>query len=324
MSINFKDYYEVLHVTRSATQDEIKKAYRKLARKYHPDVSKEVDAEGKFKELTEAYEVLGSIENRKKYDQIGVNSKSGQEFTPPSGWENTHFEYHTPGDLKSQFDKFGGASEFFEMLFGEPISEDHKAGASGREWAMRGPDYDTDLTVSLREAFHGAKKRINLTSSGIDGDGKVVRKNKTYDIKIPPGTLPEKRIRLRGQGAPGRGGGPAGDLYIRVKIAPDPDFIISGKDLRTTVPISPWEAALGAKLNISTLDGTVILTVPAGVQSGQSLRLRGKGFPGAKSKQDGDLFVTINIKVPENLTDDERKLFETLSEKSLFNPRSKE
>ena len=322
--LKFKDYYETLGVKRSASQDAIKKSYRKLARKYHPDVSKEADAEGKFKELTEAYEVLGDAENRKKYDKLGANWKSGQEFKPPPGSNDVHFEYHTPGDLNNEFEKFGGASEFFEMLFGEQISDSGAGRSQGRRWAMRGPDYNAEISVPLRDAFYGVKTRITLAVSEIGEDGIVDHRNKSYDLKIPPGTTHGKRIRLRGQGAPGRRGGPDGDLYVRVNIEPDQVFAVDGKDLKTSVPISPWEAALGAKIEVRTMDGQAALSIPAGIQGGQTLRLRGKGLPATNGKTPGDLLVSITVKIPKKLTKEEAALFESLSKKSVFNPREPE
>ena len=318
MAVKYKDYYEILGVSRTATQDEIKKAYRKLARKYHPDVSKDADAEQKFKELTEANEVLGDEENRKNYDRLGKNWKNGQEFKPPPGFKDFHFEFHGPGEGNPSFEDFGGTSDFFETLFGDSLG---KGGKRTRHRAVRGQTHEAEITISLHEAFHGSKKRISLQATELDEMGQVQRRQKTYNVAIPAGTTNGSRVRLAGQGGKGHGGGPAGDLFLRVTIARDSKFRIRDRDLEMDLAISPWEAALGSKISVPTMDGPASLTLPAGVQSGQRLRLRGKGLPIQSGKSTGDLYCIIRIQVPKNLTKKEKELFEELEKSSNFNPR---
>ena len=321
MTVNFKDYYEVLGVDRSAPQDEIKRAYRKLARKHHPDVNKDSGAEEKFKEATEAYEVLGDPENRKKYDQLGANWKHGQEFTPPPNWEDVHFEFHArPGGVEIPVEDLGEFSDFFETLFG--FGGSGRSRAATRTWAMRGQDHEAAITITLEEAHRGAKKQLALQTAELDERGQVQRKNKTYEVNIPSGTTPGSRIRLTGQGGQGHGGAPAGDLYLTVKIAPHPVFRPHGNNLEMDLPLSPWEAALGGKVSIKTLDGSGSLTVPPGTQSGQRLRLRGKGLAGRGTKAAGDLYAVAQIRVPAAMTPEERTLFASLAKQSSFDPRS--
>ena len=317
MSVKFRDYYETLGVSRTATEQEIKKAYRKLAQKFHPDVSKDPSAETRFKEINEAYDVLGDPEKRKKYDSLGANWKAGQEFRPPPGWENVRFDFRgAPGGAGADFDfgdLGGGFSDFFEMFFGG-----RPGGRSGRASSRRteedfdlgGTDQEAHLTISLEEAYHGARKTIQL-----QGDGGP----RTYQVRIPPGTMEGSRIRLAGQGGAGRGGN-AGDLYLRVHIEPHPVFHHRGHDLERDLPLTPWEAALGAKVQVQTLDGKAKLTIPPGTQSGRRLRLRGHGMPSGKGLERGDLILTVLIVVPVSLSDREKTLFEELARHSPFRP----
>ena len=312
MPVKFKDYYETLGVARGASEDEIRKAYRRLARKYHPDVNKSADAEPKFKEIAEAYEVLSDPRKRKKYDEFGANYHEGDEFRPPPGWEDMSFKFYgkssaadfTPDDL-------GGFSDFFEAFFG----------GGGRMRSAfrraRGEDHEAELTISLEEAFQGAKKTISLQTARVGGDGRVQRQTKTYNVHIPAGTLAGMRIRLAGQGGQGGGAGPAGDLYLRVAIAPHPVFKWGGRNLEVDMPITPWEAALGAKVPVPTMAGKAALAIAPGTQSGQKFRLKGKGFPG---QPEGDLIVTVQVVVPKGLSAEERKLFEELAKISTFRP----
>lgn len=322
MAVKYKDYYQILGVKRDANQDEIKKAYRKLARKYHPDISKESSAEEKFKEVSEAYEVVGDEENRKKYDQLGTNWKAGQNFSPPSGWENAHFDFHGQRDSGSVFEEFGAPSDFFETLFGDAFGGS-QAGRrpQSRKWAAKGSDHEAEITISLDEAFHGVRKGFSLQTAELDEHGQIKRKRKTYNVTIPAGTTQGSRIRLAGQGGQGQGGATAGHLYLLVNVAAHPDFRLEGKDLEMDLPISPWEAVLGSKIAISTLNGSATLRIPAGVQSGQRLRLRGKGLPGRSGTEPGNLYVIIKIQVPTQLNTKERELFEELAKTSPFNPR---
>ncbi len=315
MGVQYKDYYEILGVPRNATQEEIQRAYRKLARKYHPDVNKEPGAEEKFKEINEAYEVLKDPEKRKRYDQLGAHWKAGQEFTPPPGWD-IHFDFGSGGGVEDIFfGGFGGESgfsDFFEMLFGGARRK-HRArqnySTGGFTWVRDGSDQEATIRISLEDAYRGTTKTITLPHN-----------NKTYEVKIPRGILPGQKIRLAGQGSPGMGGGRSGDLYLRVEIEPHPVFRLEGRDLYMDLPVTPWEAALGGDISVNTLDGSVTVKIPPGTQSGQKLRLRGKGMPNPKGVP-GDLYAVIQIKVPKHLTSEERRLFEELKRVSQFNPR---
>jgi len=320
MPVKFKDYYETLGVTRSATADEIRKTYRRLARKYHPDVNKSPDAENKFKEIAEAYEVLGDPQKRKKYDDFGSDYREGDEFRPPPGWENVSYQFYGsphgahggPSAAGFSPEDLGGFSDFFETLFG---GAGDMGGAFHR---ARGEDHEAGMTVSLDEAFHGAKKTISLQTARVDENGRVQRQSRTYNVRIPPGTVDGMRIRLAGQGGAAFGQGAAGDLYLRVSIAQHPVFKCSGRDLEVKVPVAPWEAALGARVNVPTMEGRAALTIAPGAQGGQRFRLKGKGFPG---RPPGDLFATVEIVVPKSLSTEERRLFEELAKVSSFRPR---
>jgi len=312
MPVKFKDYYETLGVARGASQDEIRKAYRKLARKFHPDVSKAPDAESKFKEIAEAYEVLGDPQKRGKYDEFGANYHSGDEFRPPPGWEDAQYQFYgDPSAAGFTHDDLSGFSDFFETLFGG-----RGMGQSFRQ--ARGEDHEAGITIGLDEAYHGARKSIGLQTVRLDEQGRPQRQTKNYNVKIPPGTIDGMKIRLAGQGGGVHGEGSPGDLYLHVSIAPHPVFKWSGRNLEVTVPITPWEAALGAKINVPTMEGKAVLTIATGTQSGQRFRLRGKGFPGHHS---GDLIVTVQIVIPRSVSANERKLFEELAKTSSFKPR---
>lgn len=324
MGVRFKDYYETLGVSRGASEPEIKKAFRKLAQKYHPDVNKDPSAESRFKEINEAYEVLGDPEKRKRYDSLGSRWQSGQEFTPPPGWENVHFEFHgAPGAAGGfSFDDLGGFSDFFESLFGGGMGRQARGrgprSPGGPSWPDASRDHEADITISLEDACFGSRKTISVQGGAPDERGRAQTRVRNYDVRIPPGTTDGTRIRLSGQGGGGYGG--AGDLYLRVHIAPHPRFTVQDHNLELTIPIAPWEAALGARINIKTLDGTVALTIPARTQSGQHLRLRGKGLPKRGRQDRGDLIVTTRIVVPDKLTARERELFEALAHESPFKP----
>ncbi len=319
--MKFKDYYKILGVDRSASQGEIKKAYRKLARKYHPDINKDSESEEKFKEISEAYEALGDPEKRARYDQVGRQYRPGQDFTPPpgGGGRDVHWEFHGApgGGAGFGFEDLGGFSDFFESIFG--------GGGPGRRTrpprARRGEDREAEITIGLEEAARGARKNIALETAEIGSGGQVQRATKRYDVTIPPGTTHGSRIRLAGQGGPGHAGGAAGDLYLLVKIAPHPAFRVVGRNLEVDVPVAPWEAALGAPVRVPTLAGSATLNLPAGSQSGQRFRLRGKGMPGQGKHGDGDLYAIIRVKVPTSLSARERELFEQLSREATFRPR---
>lgn len=320
MGPKFHDYYKTLGVERSASQDDIKKAYRKLARKYHPDVNKDPKAGDRFKEVAEAYEVLGDPKKREKYDQLGQNWQGGQDFTPPPGWEGMSFDFGAgPRAGGVPPEGFGGFSDFFSELFGGGMAGRRRG---GREtWQARGEDHEAEMTVSLEEAFFGTRKSLRLQSTSMDASGQVHRDTRRYDVTIPPGTEHGARLRLSGQGGPGMGGGPAGDLYLRVNLAPHARFRVVGRDLHMDLPLSPWEAALGARIPVRALGGTLSLNVAAGTQSGQKLRLKGHGLPKRGRKPVGDLLATVQIRVPAELSSRERKLFNELAEASTFDPR---
>jgi len=319
MAMKFQDYYEVLGVKRDASQKEIQRAYRKLARKYHPDVNKDASGGEKFKQITEAYEVLKHPENRKKYDSLGANWKGGQDFKPPPGFEGMRFDMggggqgfnFSSGEFSSFFETFFGRGDGVSGFGGSPFQG--QAGMGARA----GQTQTAALTISLEDAYHGATKQVTLQDSR--------GSSKTYQVKIPAGTTSGSTIRLAGQGGRGGGQGPAGDLLLSVTIGPHGRFQVHGHNLHATVAVSPWEAALGAKVPVETLDGQVTLTVPAGAQSGQKMRLRQKGLPlrqGGDGR--GDLLVHLKIVVPKQLSDREKELFETLAKESKFDPRGKE
>jgi curved DNA-binding protein len=304
LPVAFRDYYDVLGVDRSASADEIKSAYRKLARQYHPDVNKEPGAEDRFKEIAEAYEVLRDPEKRERYDRLGPNWKAGQDV---SGAEGFDFDGGGFRDVRVDFGDGGDFSDFFESLFGSRMGGRTRGGGFGgggfREFSTRGGDQEATLELTLEEAVRGGRRRISL------GDGR------DYEVDIPAGVRDGQRIRLAGEGGQGMGGGPRGDLFLRVHIKPHPRFRVEGNDLYTDLPVAPWEAALGAEVELPTLEGRTRVKVPAGSSCGRKLRLRGQGIAG------GDLYASVSIKVPKKLSRDERRLFEELAEKSRFDPR---
>jgi curved DNA-binding protein len=326
MAVQFKDYYETLGVPRTASADEIKKAFRKLARIHHPDVAKNKAAgEAKFKEINEAYEVLGDAEKRQKYDQLGANWEHGGDFTPPPSAGAGGFQRRGNFDEGASPFEFSGTgfSDFFEAFFAG--SRDHAGSfrrtspfADESTLAARGHDAEADILVTLEEALHGMTRQVTVRRTEENG---TPGRTDTYQVKIPAGVREGKRIRLGGQGGPGRAGGPAGDLYLRVRLAKHPDFRVEGHDLYYEVSLAPWEAVLGKSVQIPTLDGSANLTIKPGTQAGALLRLRGLGMPKDDAKR-GDLYATVIIEIPMTITDDERKLWEQLAAKSSFNPRA--
>lgn len=315
--MKYRDYYKTLGVKRDADAATIKKAYRKLAREFHPDVNKGPDAEARFKEASEAYEVLGDEAKRRRYDALGSSWKANQDFSPPPGWQGVRFE--TGGGAEGM----GGFSDFFDMFFGQSFGQGFPgADARGRAHRgrggaraphpARGGDVEAELPVTLEEACHGARRSIRLETQ--DGP-------RSYDVRIPAGVKEGSKIRLSGQGGPGHGGGPGGDLFLVVRLAPHPLFkVVEDHDLETTVSVAPWEAALGAVLEVRTLGGPASLKLAPGSQGGQRLRLRGKGLPKGRGEF-GDLLVRIQIVVPKELSEEERHLFEQLRDGSTFRPR---
>ncbi|MCK8602116.1 DnaJ C-terminal domain-containing protein [Desulfoferrobacter suflitae] len=325
MAVKFRDYYEILGVPRTATQEEIQRAYRKLARKLHPDVNKASDAEEKFKELGEAYEVLKDPDKRQKYDQLGAHWKDGQDFRPPPGWE-THFDFGTgagAGPAGFEWSGAGGFSDFFEALFGGAggFHQTRRGGPRQRPvWRQDGVDQSATVRISLEDAYHGATKPITLQTQSLTPDGRVSVQEKSYEVKIPAGILPGQKIRLSGQGGEGSGGGRRGDLLLKVEIDPHPIYRLEGRDLYMDLPITPWEAVLGTEVQLSTLSGPLTLKVPPGTQNGRKLRFRGKGMPGSRGTA-GNLYAVVTVVVPTKPSQREQELFEELAKTSQFNPR---
>jgi curved DNA-binding protein len=324
MPVEFKDYYAILGVPRDASAEDIKKAFRKLARQYHPDKARDKKAgEEKFKEINEAYEVLGDPQNRKKYDQLGTRWKEGAGFEPPPGQQGR--ARSGPADSQHYEFRFGGStgfSDFFEQFFGRG------GGFGGEEFgaeqfrqdrgALRGNDIEGDILVTLNEVMNGSARMISLqrtdprTSQG---------KTETIRVRIPPGVHDGQSIRVRGKGGESVDGGEPGDLFLRVRLASHPDFRAQGTDLSYDLDLAPWEAVLGTTVTVPTLGGRVKVHVPPGTNNGQKLRVRGQGLPKGQSGERGDLYVSVNIQLPQKLSDEERDLWDKLSRVSRFNPR---
>lgn len=323
----FKDYYKILGVDRDADADSIRKAYRRLARKYHPDVSKEADAEDRFKELQEAYEVLRDPEKRQAYDRFGEHWKAGMEQGAAAAGGGTasgggrayhHYEDVSPEDV-------AGFEEFINSVFGDRGSG---GGYQGRRSRQRGSDEHARLTLTLEEAFKGTMRTISFDVMEPDKNGRLQRRTKTLNVTIPAGVIEGQRIRLAGQGQSGLD--EPGDLYIEVHIQPHSDYTLKGRDIHVNVPVTPWEAALGEKVTVKTPGGNVKLTIPAGSQSGQKLKLSGRGMPPAYSvpgqapKQPaGDLYAALQVVVPKPRNDAERELYRKMAEAMSMNPRQK-
>lgn len=311
--MEYKDYYKILGVERDAKEAEIKTAYRRLARKYHPDVSKEADAETKFKEVGEAYEVLKDKEKRQAYDQLGANWKQGQNFNPPPGWEDIFSNAGSAGNASgASFGDTGGFSDFFESMFGGG-GFNQSGGFQHRGFQSKGADQHANISISLEDAFQGAKKNIRLGN-------KQTGNGRNLDVKIPAGITSGKRIRLSGQGGPGAGGGPNGDLYLEVTITPHNLFKVDGKNILLDLPIAPWEAVLGASVHVPTLGGRVEAKIPAGSQSGKKLRLKNRGLKGNPA---GDQIVTLQIVMPKINNDEDKSYFGEMQKRFDFNPRQK-
>jgi len=319
--MEYKDYYQTLGVAKDAPQDEIKRAYRKLARKYHPDVSKEKDAEERFKEVGEAYEVLKNPEKRTAYDQLGASWKGGQDGSqPPPDWD-AGFEFHggRPGQQGGEAD----FSDFFESLFGQAGGgEQHYRSSGGHAgYQARGEDSHAKVFIDLEDAYQGASRSITLRTTILGDDGRPQLKERTLNVKIPKGVKQGQNIRLQGQGSPGIGGGQHGDLYLEIEFNPHSIYKVTEKDVSLELPITPWEAALGGKIQVPTPAGNVDLKIPAAVSSGKQMRLKGRGIP---AKIPGDFYVTLKVVLPEKLSDKEKELYEALKQQSMnFNPRAK-
>ena len=331
MAVEFKDYYETLGVPRAASDDEIRKAFRKLARQHHPDVAKnKASAEEKFKEINEAYEVLGDPEKRKKYDRLGANWNRQGGFAPPPGWQRAgrtsrgkageSFEFHFGGT---------GFSEFFQQFF-EGRSGDREPSSSFRQdeevrWpgeeqgtlAQRGDDVEGGILVTLDEVMRGSVRSVSLQRENPRTGAKETH---SFRVKIPPGVREGQLIRVAGKGGDGIGGGKPGDLFLRVKLAKHPDFEAKASDLYYDLDLAPWEAVLGTAVSVPALEGAVSLRIPAGTTSGQQLRVRGHGLPKDGGSR-GDLYAVISIRVPAKITAEEKALWEKLAGESAFNPR---
>lgn len=312
--MEYKDYYKIMGVERGATQDEIKRAYRKLARKYHPDVSKEKDAEVKFKELGEAYEVLKDPEKRAAYDQLGAQWKSGQDFRPPPGWQGG-FESRDFGDAGPDI---GGFSDFFETLFGRGAQGAGSA-PGARHYRRRGEDHHARVVIHLEDSYSGASRSITLQIPEVDAQGRVVARARNLNVRIPKGIRQGQQIRLAGQGGAGFGGGEAGDLYLEVEFDAAGRYRVDGADVYIELPLAPWEAALGATVNVPTPAGAVDLKVPPGSQAGKKLRLKGRGIP---ARQPGDLYVVLQIVLPPADTPQQKEAYEQMKREFAFNPRA--
>ncbi|MFK5915151.1 MAG: DnaJ C-terminal domain-containing protein [Woeseiaceae bacterium] len=313
--MDYKDYYKIIGLEKDATQDEIKRAYRKLARKYHPDVSKEADAEVRFKELGEAYEALKDPEKRVAYDQLGANWKSGQDFNPPPDWD-AGFEFSGGGYTGGDASEY---SDFFESLFGRGFGTAQQGQQPGRH-STRGEDHHAKVMIDLEDAYQGASRSITLQTPEIDNSGHVINKQRTLKVKIPKGVKQGQRIRLSGQGSAGMGAAPAGDLYLEIVFNPHSIYKVDGHDVYLDLPITPWEAALGAKIKVPTPNGSVDLKIAEGTTSGKKLRLKGRGIPG---KTLGDLYVIPQITLPPADTDEAKDLYRKMEQELPYNPRSK-
>ena len=332
--MEFKDYYATLGVERTATQDEIKRAYRKLARKYHPDVSKEPDAEARFKEVAEAHEALIDTERRAAYDDIAQRHARGQPFEPPPGWDSG-YEYsgRGPGGTASRYPSghagdagdAGDFSDFFESLFG-------RAGFDGAEGLHRrsagtrpsgpypGQDHHAKVAIGLLDAYQGAKRMISLRMPAVDDAGQTTLQERQLEVSIPKGVREGQHLRLSGQGAAGQGGGPSGDLYLEIQILPHPLFRLDGSDIYFDLPVAPWEAALGATVTAPTPDGSVQLSVQPGSTQGRKLRLKGKGLPG---KVPGDIYAVLTIALPPSASEPEQEAWRGLARAfAAYNPRA--
>ena len=308
-AVEFKDYYALMGVARDATAAQIKQAYRKLARKYHPDVSKEKDAEARFKDLGEAYEVLKNPEKRAAYDQLGKGPSPGEDFRPPPGW-NAGFEFGGSGGLGG-----GGAaySDFFESLFGAQ-------GRSARSaQSERNEDHHAKILLDLDASLHGGSRALKLQLPEIDAQGHLAAKERILNVQIPRGIIAGQHIRLAGQGARGRNG-KAGDLFLEVEFLPHALYQIDGKNLSLELPVAPWEAALGATVLTPTPSGAVDLQIPAGANAGTKLRLKGRGIPAASP---GDLYITVQIALPAANDPKVRAAYEAFAAAAPFDPRAK-
>jgi curved DNA-binding protein len=312
--VEFKDYYKIMGLERTATEDEVKRAYRKLARKFHPDINKEPAAEDKFKELGEAYEVLSDVEKRAAYDQLGKDWKPGQEFQPPPNWDaGFEFTGATPHGGRAEF------SDFFDTLFGRMHPHDRPFPERG-EFHARGEDHHAKILIHLRDSFTGAMRPVSLRVPKLDESGHLVLGSHTLNVQIPKGVIDGQQIRLKGQGAPGTGRLPAGDLYLEIQFKPDPLYRAAGRDLYLDLPLAPWEAALGSNVRIPTPAGPIMLKIPRGSAHGRELRIKARGIP---ASQPGDLYAVLKIVLPAADTEKAVELYEEMAREMGFDPRAK-
>lgn len=310
--MEFKEYYQTLGVEKTAAADQIKKAYRTLARKYHPDVSKEANASAKMAEVNEAYAVLSDPEKRVAFDKLSQRRAAGRDFQPPPGWD-AGFEF---SDAGSSNDGAQDYSDFFNTLFGRAARARRGGGAPTQ---MRGGDHHAKILIDLADAYRGATRPIALRAARLDESGHVVTDERVLDVQIPKGVREGQSIRLRGQGSAGLGGAEAGDLYLEIHFEPDANYRIDGRDVTQTVPVAPWEAALGTRIEVPTPSGRVEVNVPKGSANGRKLRLKGRGIPGDPT---GDLYLELELALPPADDEKARQLYQTMArEMSSFNPR---
>jgi curved DNA-binding protein len=317
--MEFKDYYKVLGVDRNASDEQIKKAFRRLARKHHPDINKAPDAAARMQALNEAHDVLRDPEKRAAYDRVGAGAQDGQDFRPPPGW-NSGFEFSGPPDA---FADGADHSAFFEALFGAG-----RRGSSGERFTQgahppRARDHHAKIVVPLEDAFAGATRTLSLQSPVIDADGHVTLQQRQLQVSIPIGIRAGQQIRLMGQGSPSLHGGPPGDLYLEIEFEAHPLWRVDGRDLYLTLPVTPWEAALGAEVPVRTPSGLLHMKVPASSANGRKLRLRGRGIPGSKANAEaGDLYAVLNVVLPPADTDKARAAYRHMAQELAFDPRA--
>ncbi|MFC5523696.1 DnaJ C-terminal domain-containing protein [Polaromonas jejuensis] len=322
--MEFKDYYKIMGLAREATADDIKRAYRKLSRKFHPDVSKEKNAEARFKEIGEAYEVLKDPEKRAAYDQLGANWQAGQDFRPPPGW-NAGAEHAGRGaewQFTGRTDDAGDYSDFFETLFRQGFAGAERRGGGRRaSFSAPGEDRHAKIQIDLEDAYNGATRTLSLRVPEMDDQGHVVPREHQITFTIPKGIRAGQHIRLAGQGGPGHGKGGAGDLYLEVAFNPHPLYRIDRHDVYLDLPVAPWEAALGAEVEAPTPKGAVEVKIPAGSATGRKLRLKGRGLPGSTP---GDFYFVLQIVLPPGDTDSARSFYEGMARQfKSFKPRAR-
>ncbi len=315
--MDFQDYYKTMGVARDATQDEIKRAYRKLARKYHPDVSDEAAAEDKFKAVGEAYEVLKDPEKRAAYDQLGSQYKAGQDFRPPPDW-GQNFEFRG-GDFSGARDGGADFSDFFSSLFGQMGGGGPQQSGGRGGFQMQGEDHHAKISIDVADSYSGVTRGISLRMPEVTPDGHVVTRDRTLNVKIPKGVRPGQRIRLAGQGGPGMNNAKAGDLYLEIEFNTGGQYRIDDRDVYMTLPVAPWEAALGATVTVPIPSGSVDLKIPAGSGQGNRLRLKGKGLP---AKGPGDFYVELKVVLPPADSEKAKALYRKMQEELPFDPRA--